>query len=56
MTGRSRDNVPNPRFDKDNPYVPVNSPAIGDLFGMFDFGRTTGKGGGDIDAQQSRSR
>ena len=23
---------------KDNPYVPVNSPAIGDLFDMFDFG------------------
>jgi phospholipase C len=38
LTGRSRDNLPNPRADKDNPYVPVNSPAIGDLFDMFDFG------------------
>jgi phospholipase C len=38
LTGRSRDNLPNPHPDKDNPYVPVNSPAIGDLFDMFDFG------------------
>ena len=37
LTGRSRDNLPNPRPDKDNPYVPVNGPAIGDLFDMFDF-------------------
>jgi phospholipase C len=39
LTGRSRDNLPNPRTEKDNPYVPVNSPAIGDLFDMFDFSR-----------------
>jgi phospholipase C len=38
LTGRSRDNLPNPCPDKDNPYVPLNSPAIGDLFDMFDFG------------------
>jgi phospholipase C len=38
LTGRSRDNLPNPHADKDNPYVPLNSPAIGDLFDMFDFG------------------
>jgi phospholipase C len=37
LTGRSRDNLPNPRTDKENPYVPRNSPAIGDLFDMFDF-------------------
>jgi phospholipase C len=37
LTGRSRDNLPNPHTDKDNPYVPVNSPAISDLFDMFDF-------------------
>jgi phospholipase C len=37
LTDRSRDNLPNPRAHKDNPYVPVNSPAIGDLFDMFDF-------------------
>lgn len=35
---RSRDNLPNPVADWDNnPYVPVNSPAIGDLFDLFDF-------------------
>ena len=45
LTGRSRDNLPNPRSDKDNPYVPVNSPAIGDLFDMFDFGRKADNGG-----------
>jgi len=37
LTRRSRDNFPNPRVEKDNPYVPVNSPAIGDLFDMFQF-------------------
>jgi phospholipase C len=39
LTARSRDNLPNPRMDDDNGYVPVNMPAIGDLFDMFDFGR-----------------
>jgi len=39
LTRRSRDNLPNPRSERDNPYVPVNSPAIGDLFDLFDFGR-----------------
>ena len=34
---RSRDNMPNPRTTRDDPYVPVNSPAIGDLFDLFDF-------------------
>jgi phospholipase C len=38
LTGRSRDNLPNPHSDEDNPYVPKNSPAIGDLFDLFDFG------------------
>jgi phospholipase C len=38
VTGRSRDNLPNPIAKRDDPYVPVNSPAIGDLFDMFDFG------------------
>jgi phospholipase C len=38
LTSRSRDNLPNPKMDRDNPYVPVNMPAIGDLFDMFDFG------------------
>jgi phospholipase C len=34
---RSRDNMPDPRTTRDDPYVPVNSPAIGDLFDLFDF-------------------
>jgi phospholipase C len=38
LTARSRDNLPNPRVDDENPYVPVNMPAIGDLFDLFDFG------------------
>jgi phospholipase C len=45
LTGRSRDNLSNPVADRDNPYVPVNSPAIGDLFDMFDFGRKADNGG-----------
>jgi len=32
-----RDNLPNPVATRANPYVPVNQPAIGDLFEMFDF-------------------
>jgi phospholipase C len=39
LTARSRDNFPNPVAFPFNPYVPLNSPAIGDLFDMFDFGR-----------------
>src|SRR5262249_49168223 len=38
LSARSRDNLTNPRVDDDNPYVPTNMPAIGDLFDMFDFG------------------
>jgi len=37
LTNRSRDNFPNPVAKDDNPYVPLNSPALGDLFDMFDF-------------------
>jgi phospholipase C len=37
ITHRSRDNFPNPIVQHDNPYVPVNSPALGDLFDLFDF-------------------
>jgi phospholipase C len=39
LTDRSRDNFPNPIATRDNPYVPLNSPAIGDLFDMFQFDR-----------------
>ena len=38
ITHRSRDNFPNPRVDRDNPYAPKNSPALSDLMDMFDFG------------------
>ncbi len=34
----SRDNLPNPVTTRNDPYVPVNSPAIGNLMGMFHFG------------------
>jgi len=37
LSDRSRDNLPNPRLDDDNPYVPRNMPAIGDLFDLFHF-------------------
>ena len=37
VTKRSRDNFPNPLARRENPYVPVNSPALGDLFDLFDF-------------------
>jgi len=38
VTKRSRDNFPNPfALDFISPYVPLNSPAISDLFDMFDF-------------------
>jgi phospholipase C len=37
LTGRSRDNLPNPKQDDDDAYVPRNMPAIGDLFDLFDF-------------------
>ena len=41
ITNRSRDNFPNP-ITRENPYVPINSPAIGDLFDLFDFGEFGG--------------
>jgi len=36
ITSRSRDNLPNPTAGS-TPYVPGNSPAIGDLFDLFQF-------------------
>jgi phospholipase C len=53
LTHRSRDNFPNPVVDEDNPYVPLNSPALGDLFDLFDFGRHGGDPG-DEDHGDSR--
>jgi phospholipase C len=43
LTRRSRDNFPNPKSDRDNPYVPRNSPALDDLFDLFDFGNDQGR-------------
>jgi phospholipase C len=37
ITARSRDNLPNPSPSTASPYVPGNSPAIGDLMEMFRF-------------------
>jgi len=37
ISERSRDNLPNPKHSASDPYVPTNSPAIGDLFDLFDF-------------------
>jgi phospholipase C len=39
ISNRSRDNLPNPVTGEDNPYVPTNTPAIGDLLNLFNFGR-----------------
>jgi phospholipase C len=38
VTSRSRDNFPNPRTSRSNPYVPTNSPALGDMMDLFSFG------------------
>jgi phospholipase C len=37
VTYRSRDNFPNPIAFPFNPYVPINGPAISDLFDLFNF-------------------
>jgi phospholipase C len=39
VTTRSRDNFPNPVTAAGNAYVPLNSPALGDLFDLFDFSK-----------------
>jgi phospholipase C len=41
VSARSRDNFPNPSVSPANPYVPNNSPAISDLFELFDFSVVT---------------
>ena len=37
VSSRSRDNFPNPIHAGNSQYVPVNTPAISDLFDLFDF-------------------
>jgi phospholipase C len=44
VTTRSRDNLPNPVTSFSNPYVPLNTPAIGDLRDLFNFKSGKGKG------------
>jgi phospholipase C len=44
ITGRSRDNFPNPKTEPGNPYVPTNGPAITDLFDLFTFPANTTAG------------
>jgi phospholipase C len=39
ITGRSRDNLPNPIATEALPWVPLNGPSIDDLADQFDFGR-----------------
>ena len=39
ISGRSRDRLPNPVQESSNPYVPINSPAIGDAMNMFNFNK-----------------
>ena len=39
LSARSRDNLPNPVHAAEDPYVPRNRPAIGDLMNLFDFKR-----------------
>ena len=43
VSHRSRDNLPNPTAARWNPYEPLNSPAIGDLMGLFDFNHHRGR-------------
>jgi phospholipase C len=37
ISARTRDNLPNPIPSSNDPYVPSNPPAIGDLMNLFDF-------------------
>ena len=37
LSPRSRDNLPDPLTDAEDPYRPRNSPAIGDLMTLFEF-------------------
>jgi len=41
ISGRSRDNLANPVRNPNNPYLPANQPAIGDLTTLFTFPATS---------------
>jgi len=47
LSSRARDNLPNPKTSDDNPYVPTNRPALGDLWGNFQFADRDGGDHGD---------
>jgi phospholipase C len=50
LTKRSRDNYPNPKYNsRVSIYAPVNSPALGDLFDLFDFSSGHKDHDGDYD-------
>jgi len=51
LSQRSRDNLPNPKTTLANPYVPTNSPAIGDLMNLFDFQNENSQGDQDQNSQ-----
>jgi hypothetical protein len=42
LTSRSRDNLKNQVVDLSNPYLPLNAPAVDDLFDMFHFDKDGG--------------
>jgi phospholipase C len=44
LSARSLDNLPNPIEALSNPYVPTNSPAIGNLMTLFDFQNQNSQG------------
>ena len=45
LSDRSRDNLPNPVATSENPYIPLNRPAVGDLMSLFDFEHSPEHGG-----------
>jgi phospholipase C len=56
VTSRSRDNMPNPVVSPANPYVPDNTPAITDLFDLFDFSAANGPNNGDPSSRHHHER
>jgi phospholipase C len=54
ITNRSRDNLPNPKASAASPYVPDNSPALGDLFDLFNFGSQGGNQDGNSQGSDSQ--
>jgi phospholipase C len=54
ISDRSRDNLHNPAYNSAvSQYAPSNSPAISDLFDLFDFGHDNGHGNGNGQGQDN---